>query len=187
MITCTALGQPCISAPPFRNKMVGPVMGRNQKTKEVSSGPEVVDVRPFGGQSRPGFLSRSTRCVLQCHRPAARKAKIKITSMLLTPGSGPESAQRLRSHYEHESPDPPLDPPGGRGDKTKIKNVLTYSWDWGPPNPVRSFSHPKRCWVSKRLLHLGELVRKGRELRPTPLLMGFPREVAVWTPSICDL
>ena len=50
------------------------------------------------------------------------KLELKLKSSL--PGIGP----KLRLLKENDSPDLPSGPPGGRGDKNKIKNVLKYSW-----------------------------------------------------------
>ena len=61
--------------------------------------------------------------------------KIKIN---FSNGSGPESAQNPRSPWENDSPDPRPDPPGGRGDKNKIKSVLKYSCVDPTPDPDRA-------------------------------------------------
>jgi hypothetical protein len=53
--------------------------------------------------------------------------EIKV-EIKLPPGSGPKSSQHHRLPKENGSPDPPPDPPGGRGDRKKLKSVLKYSW-----------------------------------------------------------
>ncbi len=55
--------------------------------------------------------------------PAVLKVKIQIKNKL-PPGSGPKPANNHRSHWENDSPDPPPDSPGGRGDKNKLKSVF---------------------------------------------------------------
>ncbi len=49
---------------------------------------------------------------------------MKIQIKIVPPGSVPKP----RLLKENDSPDPPSGPPGGRGDKNKIKNILKYSW-----------------------------------------------------------